>query len=61
MLNFAELGGNGRGLEQLVRELLLLLGMDPQWSGEGPDGGRDLLFEEHGMELLGSKRRTWLV
>jgi hypothetical protein len=61
MLNFAELGGNGRGLEQLVRELLLLLGMDPQWSGEGPDGGRDLLFEEHGVDLLGSKRRTWLV
>lgn len=61
MLDFKELGGKGRGLEQLVRELLLIMDLHPEWSGEGPDGGRDLTFVEPGMELLGSKGRTWLV
>jgi hypothetical protein len=61
MLDFAELGGNGRGLEQLVREVLLVLNLHPQWSGVGPDGGRDLLFDEIGLDLLGSKRRRWVV
>lgn len=61
MLDFQELGGNGRGLEQLVREMLLLMDMHPQWSGTGPDGGRDLLFDETGLDLFGKKIRTWLV
>lgn len=61
VLDFKELGGSGRSLEQLVRELLLQLGFDPQWSGEGPDGDRDLTFVERGRDLLGSKPRKWLV
>lgn len=61
MLDFRELGQNGRGLEQLVREVLLQHGFDPQWSGEGPDGDRDLTFVESGLALLGSKPRRWLV
>ncbi|QTE30357.1 restriction endonuclease [Pengzhenrongella sicca] len=61
MLDFAELGGSGRKLEQLVRELLLQRGFDPQWSGVGPDGDRDLTFIERGSDLLGSKPRKWLV
>lgn len=61
MLDFKELGGSGRGLEQLVREVLLLMELHPQWSGVGPDGGRDLLFNEPGLDVLGGKVRTWLV
>jgi hypothetical protein len=61
MLDFKELGGSGRGLEQLVREVLLLMDLDPYWSGVGPDGGRDLMFNEPGLALLGRKRRRWLV
>ena len=61
MLDFTDLAGSGRGLEQMVRELLLQIGFDPQWSGEGPDGDRDLTFIERGSELLGSKPRKWLV
>lgn len=61
MLDFTELGGNGRGLEQLTREIALVLGLNPQWSGEGPDGGRDLTLVEPGIDLLGGKPRQWLV
>jgi Restriction endonuclease len=61
VLDFKELGGSGRRLEQLVRELLLVLDLRPQWSGVGPDADKDLLFDEPGMSLLGSKPRTWLV
>lgn len=61
MLDFTELRGNGRGLEQLMRELLVVLGFHPQWSGVGPDGGRDLLFDEFGSDILGRKPRRWLV
>jgi hypothetical protein len=61
MLDFSELGGNGRGLEQLVREILLAMDFRPSWSGVGPDDGRDLLFEERGLPVLGGKIRRWLV
>ena len=61
VLEFKELGNNGRGLEQLTRELLLELDFRPQWSGVGPDGGRDLLFDELGSPALGGKPRKWLV
>lgn len=61
MLDFTELGGSGRGLEQLVREVLLRLDLHPQWSGVGPDAARDLTFDEPGLDVLGRKRRTWLV
>lgn len=61
MLDFTELSSDGRELEQLTRELLLLLDYEPHWSGVGPDGGRDLIFVERGNSLLGSKGRRWLV
>lgn len=61
MLDFRELGNDGQALEQLVRELLLVFDMRPQWSGVGPDAGRDLTFTETGQEVLGGKHRTWLV
>lgn len=41
--------------------MLLHLDLHPQWSGIGPDAGRDLLFEEPGFETLGAKQRTWVV
>lgn len=46
MLNFQELPKNGVKFEQLIRELLLKKGLRPQWTGIGPDSGRDLLVEE---------------
>lgn len=61
MLAFDELSSGGQGLEQLVRELLITHGFRPQWSGAGPDGGRDLLFDELGVDILGMKPRRWLV
>ena len=61
MLDFTELGGNGRGLEQLVREVLLRMDLHPHWSGVGPDAARDLTFDEPGLDVLGRKARTWLV
>ncbi|WP_109472773.1 restriction endonuclease [Ornithinimicrobium cavernae] len=61
MLDFSELGAAGRGLEQLVREVLIQVGYNPQWSGQGPDGGRDLTFVEQGDAILGRKQRRWLV
>jgi hypothetical protein len=45
----------------MVRELLLLQDFNAYWSGVGPDGGKDLIFDEPGNELLGKKRRRWLV
>jgi hypothetical protein len=61
VLDFKELGKDGEDLEQMTRELLLALGYRARWSGRGPDGGRDLLLEEPGDPMLGSKTRTWVV
>lgn len=61
MLDFRELSQTGKELEQLARELLIVLGFRPRWSGVGPDGGKDLTFDEPGSLVLGSKPRRWLV
>ncbi len=43
MLNFKELSEDGNELELLIREILLVKGYKVQWSGKGPDGGKDLI------------------
>lgn len=61
MLDFKELSSDGNGLEQLIREILLIKGYRVQWSGKGPDGGRDLIcYETHESEFL-NDRKTWLI
>ncbi len=40
---------------------MLSLGYHITWSGRGPDGGQDLLLEEPGEGLFGTKKRTWLI
>jgi Restriction endonuclease len=61
MIDFNELPQDGTALEQLTRELLLVAGLSPQWTGRGPDQGRDLIAEETATGPLGSFRRRWLV
>jgi hypothetical protein len=61
MLDFKELSQDGNDLELLVREILLFKGFKVQWSGKGPDGGRDLVcYEERLSEFLNDKK-TWLI
>lgn len=61
MLNFQELPKDGTKFEQLTRELLLKKGLRPQWTGVGPDSGRDLLVEEELASHIKNNKRTWLV
>jgi hypothetical protein len=60
-MDFKELPVNGQAFEQLVRELLFSLGLHVEWSGRGPDGGRDLLCRETLVGRFASQTRTWLV
>lgn len=61
MLNFLELSENGRDLELLAREMLFSLGHKVYWSGNGPDGGKDLLFIEEYKSIFSPAQRRWLV
>jgi hypothetical protein len=61
MLDFKELSQDGRDLELLIREILLIKGFKVQWSGVGADGGRDLVcYEERQSEFL-NDRKKWLI
>jgi hypothetical protein len=61
MLDFKELPADGEAFEQLIRELLFSYGMAVEWSGRGPDGGRDLICREPLKSLIAPTNRTWLV
>src|SRR5712691_9329212 len=61
MIDFTELPDDGTAFEQLTRELLLISGLSPEWTGQGIDHGRDLIAEETATGPLGSFRRKWLV
>jgi Restriction endonuclease len=60
-MDFKELAADGQAFEQLVRELLFSRGLHVQWSGRGPDGGRDLLCKETLSGVFAPQTRTWLV
>lgn len=51
----------GEGLEALTRELGKRLGLNPAWSGRGPDDGKDLLFTEIINGQLANVKIRWLV
>ena len=67
ILDFKELSAPGKGsppgenLEALARELGQRMGLEPAWSGRGPDQGRDLVFTERRSGALGSGILRWLV
>lgn len=61
MLDFCELPLDGRAFEQLVREMLLIYGVHPEWTGKGPDQGRDLIGTERLKGVIRPAVRRWLV
>ncbi|WP_346883643.1 restriction endonuclease [uncultured Algibacter sp.] len=61
MLNFKELSLDGNQLELLVREILLTKGYRVQWSGKGPDGGKDLICWEHRDSEFINDTKKWLI
>ena len=58
MIDFRELPEDGTALEQLMREIFLILDMHPQWSGKGPDQGRDILMTEKAVGAIDNFSRT---
>ena len=60
-MDFRELPEDGQAFEQLVRELMFSLGLNVEWSGRGPDGGKDILCKETLKGHFAQQTRTWLV
>ena len=52
---------DGTAFQQLVREILLIADLHPQWSGKGPDQGRDIIISERATGYLNTFERRWLV
>jgi Restriction endonuclease len=61
MIDFSELPSDGRAFEQLIREILLVMGLHPQWTGQGADQGRDIVATEILEGPLGTIEQKWLV
>jgi len=61
MIDFKELPQDGRAFEQLVREILLIYEAHPQWTGQGPDQGRDIVATEELRGPIAHAQRRWLV
>jgi hypothetical protein len=61
MIDFKELPPDGRAFEQLVREMLLIYDLHPQWTGQGPDQGRDIIATETLSGPIAQAQRRWLV
>ncbi|MEI9920918.1 MAG: restriction endonuclease [Bacteroidota bacterium] len=61
MLDFKELSKDGNDLELLIREILLTKGYKVQWSGKGPDGGKDLICHENRESEFLADSKVWLL
>lgn len=61
MIDFKELPEDGAAFEQFVREMCLNYDLHPQWTGKGPDQGRDILISERVRGPVGDFFRKWLV
>jgi hypothetical protein len=61
MINFRELPEDGVAFEQLIREICIRLDLHPQWSGKGPDQGRDIIITETIDGPIARFERRWLV
>lgn len=61
MLDLNELGETGEVLEMLTRRILIEKGLQIDFSGKGPDDGKDVLAIETVAGPLAAFSRTWLV
>ena len=63
LIEFRELASRNKGevLEQLIRSLARNLGLNPAWSGRGPNQGRDLILTEDLRGDISRLKVTWLV
>lgn len=61
MIDFKELPEDGTAFEQFIREMCLIYDLHPQWTGKGPDQGRDILINEKARGPIGDFARRWLV
>ena len=61
MIDFKELPQDGTAFEQFIREMCLIYDLHPQWTGKGPDQGRDILINERARGPIGDFSRRWLV
>jgi hypothetical protein len=63
IIDFKELAAYsaGHGLEALARQLGHSMGLKPEWTGVGPDDGKDLIFSEIQLGKLSDDRIKWLV
>lgn len=61
MIDFKELPKDGTAFEQFIREMCLIYDLHPQWTGKGPDQGRDILLTEKARGPIGDFSRRWLV
>ncbi len=61
MIDFKELPSSGIAFELLIREIFIKLNYDVQWSGVGPDRGKDLIVVEENKSAIGTTKNKWLV
>jgi hypothetical protein len=61
MVDFRELPNDGTAFEQFIREICLVSDLHPEWTGKGPDQGRDLLVTEQALGAIAPFKRRWLV
>jgi hypothetical protein len=61
MIDFKELPQDGTAFEQFIREICLIYDLHPEWTGKGPDHGRDILITEKARGPVSDFSRRWLV
>jgi hypothetical protein len=61
MINYRELPTDGIKFEQLIREIFIKENYETHWTGNGPDGGKDLVVTEDLIGNLSSRKRKWII
>lgn len=61
MIDYKELPKDGTAFEQFVRELCLIADLHPEWTGKGPDHGRDMILMERVVGPVAGFTRKWLL
>ncbi|MCG3667858.1 restriction endonuclease [Aliarcobacter butzleri] len=61
MIDFKELSTSGIQFELLIREIFIKLNYEVQWSGVGPDRGKDLIAIEESNSIIGKTKNKWLI
>ena len=61
-IDFSEIKDEGdKKLEAIAKEILQRKGFRVQKTGEGADGGKDLIFEEILEGPISHRKRKWIV